>query len=126
MKVIIAGSRTLNKATLVETAVAMAFNKWINKDPDHWQEYMIPEIVSGGAQGIDFLAELYAKKKTLKFTEFKADWNTFGKQAGFKRNVEMADYADALIAIWDGASRGTFHMMQQMVVRQKPVFVYCP
>lgn len=126
MKVIIAGSRTLNNPLFVDTAVAKAYNKWIQQDQEHWQEYMIPEIVSGGAQGVDFLAELYAKKKTLKFTEFKADWNAFGKQAGFKRNVEMADYADALIAIWDGQSKGTFHMIGEMVKHNKPVFVYCP
>jgi hypothetical protein len=126
MKVIIAGSRTLNNPKNVDDAVGSAYNKWMQEDQERWQEYMLPEIVSGGAQGVDFLAELYAKKKSLKFTEFKADWESFGKQAGFKRNVEMAEYADRLIAVWDGASRGTFHMMQQMVARQKPVFVYCP
>lgn len=126
MKVIIAGSRTLNNPLYVDTAFSQAFYKWMSEDQEHWQEYMIPEIVSGGAQGVDFLAELLAKKKTLNFTEFKADWDGFGKSAGFRRNVEMADYADRLITVWDGASRGTFHMMQQMVARNKPVFVYCP
>ncbi len=87
---------------------------------------MIPEIVSGGAQGVDFLAELYAKKKSLKFTEFKADWDKLGKRAGFVRNTQMADYADRLIAIWDGKSRGTLHMIDTMNNRDKPVFVYCP
>lgn len=96
------------------------------QDPDNWKEYMQPEIVSGGAQGVDFLAELYAKKHTLKFTEFKADWDTYGKSAGYRRNVEMAEYADALIAIWDGQSKGTLHMINSMVTQKKPVFVYCP
>ncbi len=126
MKVIIAGSRTLNNPEYVNRAINYAFNKWMTEDQENWKEYIGAEIVSGGAQGVDFLAELYAKKKALPFKEFKADWTSFGKQAGFRRNVEMADYADRLIAIWDGASRGTFHMMQQMLAKQKPVYVYCP
>lgn len=126
MKVIIAGSRTLNKLPYVELAVAQAFNSWMSKDQENWKNYLQPEIVSGGAQGVDFLAKLYAKKHTLKFTEFPAKWDEYGKSAGFVRNVQMADYADALIAIWDGKSKGTMHMIHTMNTRNKPVFVYCP
>lgn len=126
MKVIIAGSRTLNNSVYVEVAFSQAFNKWMSEDQEHWKDYLGPEVVSGGAQGVDFLAELLAKKKSLKFTEFKAAWDELGRSAGFVRNIQMADYADRLIAVWDGKSRGTFHMMQQMVNRSKPVFVYCP
>ena len=126
MKVIIAGSRTLNNQAYVEEAVGTAFNSWITKDQDNWKYYIGPEIVSGGAQGVDFLAELYAKNHSLKFTEFPADWDNLGKRAGFIRNAEMAAYADALIAIWDGKSRGTLHMINTMVEAGKPVYVYCP
>ena len=126
MKVIIAGSRTLNNPKYVDAAIGSAFNKWMQEDHENWQNYMIPEIVSGGAQGVDFLAELHAKKKSLKFTEFKADWDTLGKRAGFVRNSQMAEYADRLISVWDGKSKGTFHMISEMVKRNKPVFVYCP
>lgn len=41
-----------------------------------------------------------------------ADWDLYGKSAGFKRNVQMAEYADALVAFWDGASSGTKHMIE--------------
>jgi hypothetical protein len=126
MKVIIAGSRTLNNPRYVETAVAQAFNAWVSKDQDNWKQYTNPEIVSGGAQGVDFLAETYAKKKAFKFTEFKADWDKHGRGAGFIRNTEMANYADALVAVWDGKSRGTFHMMGEMMKLGKRIFVYCP
>lgn len=126
MKVVIAGSRVLNNEQYVNTAVLTAFNKWMSEDQENWKKYLNPEIVSGGAQGVDFLAELYAKKRTLSFKEFKADWEQYGKSAGFVRNVQMADYADALIAVWDGKSKGTFHMISQMVNRNKPVYVYCP
>jgi ferric-dicitrate binding protein FerR (iron transport regulator) len=126
LRVIIAGSRTLNNSKYVETAVSQAFNKWMQEDQENWKAYTRPEIVSGGAQGVDFQAELYAKKHTLPFKEFKADWDKHGKKAGILRNIEMAKYADALIAIWDGKSKGTLHMICDMVSKQKPVFVYCP
>ena len=126
MKVIIAGSRTLNHSKYVETAFSMAFNKWMSENQENWKDFTQPEIVSGGAQGVDFQAELYAKKKGLPFTEFKADWDKYGKSAGIRRNIDMATYADALIAIWDGKSKGTLHMINDMVSKNKPVYVYCP
>jgi hypothetical protein len=125
-RIIVAGTRTLNKQSYVEIAVAQATQAWILRDQDNWKDYTGPEIVSGGAQGVDWQAELYAKKHTLKFTEFPAKWDELGKAAGFARNIQMADYADALVAVWDGGSKGTFHMISQMVKRNKPVFVYCP
>ena len=69
------------------------------------------EIVSGGAKGADKLGEQYAMDYGLKTKMFHADWSK-GKQAGPIRNAAMADYADALIAFWDGKSRGTANMIQ--------------
>lgn len=126
MKVIIAGSRTLNNLRYVETAVHQAVNKWMRQDQENWKAYTRPEIVSGGAQGVDFQAELYAKKHTLPFKEFQADWDKHGKAAGIIRNIQMAEYADTLIAVWDGQSKGTFHMIGEMVKRNKQVYVLCP
>ena len=70
------------------------------------------EIVSGGAKGADALGERYAKVKGIKLKIFPADWDTHGKKAGFMRNLEMANYADALIAFWDGESVGTKMMIK--------------
>jgi hypothetical protein len=73
------------------------------------------EIVSGGARGADAIGEAWAKSKGCKLTVFPAEWATYGKSAGYKRNVQMAEYAkqDAgmLIAFWDGQSKGTKHMI---------------
>jgi hypothetical protein len=71
------------------------------------------EIVSGAYfKGADLLGEKYAKEREYKLTKFPADWNKYGKSAGPKRNQQMANYADALIAFWDGKSRGTKHMIE--------------
>lgn len=69
------------------------------------------EIVSGGANGADKVGEAYAVARELKLSRFPADWNKYGKSAGYKRNTQMAHYADALIAFWDGESKGTKHMI---------------
>lgn len=69
------------------------------------------EIVSGTARGADLLGEKYATENEIQIKRFPADWNRFGKSAGYKRNEEMANYADACICFWDGKSRGTKSMI---------------
>ena len=68
-------------------------------------------IVSGTARGADSLGEVYAKEKGYLLTKFPAQWDKFGKSAGYRRNEEMAKNADGLVAFWDGQSRGTKHMI---------------
>lgn len=70
------------------------------------------EIVSGTAKGADKLGERYAEERGYPVKRFVADWGTFGKKAGYLRNEDMAIYADALIAFWDGMSSGTQHMIR--------------
>lgn len=126
MKVIIAGSRTITLMSVLEQAVVRAGNYWMSSDQDNWQNYMYSEIISGGAQGADALGERYAIKKQLPLKTFPANWEKFGKKAGALRNIEMAEYADALIALWDGKSKGTFHIISEMVKRNKLVYIQCP
>ena len=64
------------------------------------------------ARGADRLGERYAKERGYKVIYFPADWDIDGRSAGFKRNVKMAEYADALVAFWDGKSSGTKHMIE--------------
>lgn len=78
-------------------------------------------IVSGKARGADSLGERYAKEKGFQIKEFPADWNKYGKKAGTLRNAQMGEYADALIAFWDGKSVGTKHMIQYMQNHKKLV-----
>jgi len=69
-------------------------------------------IISGKAKGADTLGERFAKEFNLNLLEFPADWNKWGKQAGSKRNREMAKHATHLIAFWDGTSKGTKNMIE--------------
>ena len=69
------------------------------------------EIVSGGARGADKLGERYAAERGYGLKIFPADWNRYGKRAGYLRNEQMAQYADVCICFWDGESRGTKHMI---------------
>lgn len=111
MKVIIAGSRTISDVLLVSIAVTES-------------KFKITEVVSGGARGIDLSGEFYAKSKNISVKRFKAHWDKHGKRAGYMRNIKMADYADALIAIWDSKSKGTEHMISIAKMNKLKVFVY--
>lgn len=68
-------------------------------------------IVCGKARGADTFGERYGKKNGYEVREFPALWDIEGKSAGYRRNVRMAENADALVAFWDGESRGTGHMI---------------
>lgn len=98
MKVIIAGSRTIDDYNVVQMAI-------------YESNFIIQEVVSGGANGVDKLGEKYANESRIPIKIFQAMWKISGRKAGFLRNLEMAKYADALIAIWDGESKGTKNMI---------------
>ena len=65
----------------------------------------------GHAKGADTLGEQYAKERGYAVNYYPANWKLYGKRAGFLRNEQMAQNADALVAFWDGESRGTKHMI---------------
>ena len=100
MKVIIAGGRDFYDYTLLK-----------RKCDELLKDVSDIEIVSGAANGADRLGERYAKEKGYPVKQFPADWKRFGNSAGIKRNAEMANYGEMLIAFWDGKSRGTKNMI---------------
>lgn len=81
------------------------------------------EVVSGGAHGADSIGEMWAHQHGIPVKIFPADWENQGRKAGILRNIEMGDYADYLIAFWDGKSKGTHHMISYMKRLDKPVQV---
>ena len=82
------------------------------------------EIVSGGAKGIDTCAKEYALKNKIKFTEFLPDYKRFGRCAPLKRNIQIIEYADLIIAFWDGKSKGTSFVIDEAKKRNKTVKIY--
>lgn len=80
-------------------------------------------IVSGHARGADSLGERYATERGYRLELFPADWEASGKAAGVIRNRQMAEAAHALIAFWDGRSRGTKNMIDEATARSLPVKV---
>ncbi|MDE1766590.1 MAG: hypothetical protein KGI27_10030 [Thaumarchaeota archaeon] len=111
MKVIIAGSRSIDDPFHVMEAIKTS-------------GFHITEVVSGRARGVDWQGEQCAKTLGLPVKEFPAKWDKYGRGAGFVRNQQMGWYADALIAVWDGKSTGTKHMIDFMKKLKKPVFIY--
>lgn len=86
--------------------------------------FPITEVVSGNSGNIDKLGEQWAKGVKLPITQFNAAWQAYGSSAGPRRNRQMADYAEALIAIWDGKSRGTLNMIKEATKRKLTVYVH--
>ena len=78
------------------------------------------EIVSGGAKGIDSCAAEYARKNNIKLTEFLPEYSKYGKAAPIIRNKKIVDYADEVIAFWDGKSKGTLSVIKYAEKSKKP------
>jgi len=101
-KVIVAGGRHFDNSSLLEETLDKLL---VNLDR--------VEIVSGGCTGADYLGEDYAQKRGYDVTVFQADWETYRKSAGPIRNREMCQYADCLVAFWDGKSKGTANVIEE-------------
>jgi len=71
----------------------------------------VSEIVSGGAKGVDSSAREYAKAHGIKIVEFLPNYKQFGRGAPLKRNMEIINYSDHVLAFWDGISRGTKYVI---------------
>ena len=104
MKLLVAGSRSITNFDL---------SPYISKDVD--------VIISGGAGGIDFLAEQYADLHRISKYIVRPHYNLYGRAAPLKRNEKMVDMADAVLIIWDGISRGTEHTLKYTEKAKKPL-----
>lgn len=106
MKIAVIGSRGLKVNDL---------EKYLPKD--------VTEIVSGGARGIDTCAREYAVANGLKITEFLPEYKKYGRSAPLKRNLKIIEYADEVIAFWDGSSHGTKYVIEQCKNKHKKIAV---
>ncbi len=107
MKIIIAGGRDFNNYYILEKVLSSF-------------KGLIDEVISGDARGADELGARWATYNNIHVNHFPADWDYYGHAAGFIRNIEMADSADALIAFWDSKSRGSELMIKARQLKKKP------
>lgn len=116
MKLIVAGSRSITSLGIVLSSIRKVM-----------ETTNVTEIVSGTARGVDKLGEQAAEILKLPVKRFYPQWTnpngTTNIRAGFERNARMGAYADCLLAVWDGKSTGTKHMMNYMKSLGKPVIV---
>ncbi len=103
MKLLIVGSRSISDFDL---------SAYITDDVD--------TIISGGADGIDSLAEQYADIHHLSKYILRPRYELYGRAAPLKRNKEMVDMADRVLIIWDGQSKGTQHTLKYTRKINKP------
>ena len=106
MKIAVIGSRNL-----------------IVQDLSRYLPENVTEIVSGGARGIDTCAREYAKAHGIKLTEFLPEYEKYGRSAPLKRNLQIINYADSVLAFWDGQSRGTKFVIDNCKNRDKKVMI---
>lgn len=98
-----------------------------NLTVDNLENYLpenVTEIVSGGAKGIDKCARSYAAENNIKLTEFLPEYEKYGRRAPLVRNLQIIDYADRVIAFWDGESHGTKFVIENCKRLNKSVTVY--
>lgn len=127
-KIIVSGSRTITDYETVKLCIESGLD-FLGICEDL-------EIVSGMCKSIktktcilpgksvDLLAVEWAKEYNIPVYEFPANWEKYGKSAGFKRNEEMAKYGDALISIWDGKSNGSEHMIEMAEQYNLPLIYF--
>ena len=113
MNIIVAGSRTFDDYDLLRSKLDYYFS---NKGNDI-------QIICGEAEGADQLGKKYAEEKGYNVLSFPNQSEIFGSFAKYKRNREMARTADALVAFWDGESKGTAQLIQVMKEADKPIRV---
>ena len=117
MKLVIAGSRTV-------VNIQHLYNAILTLDLGDTVKNEVTEIISGGANGADKLGEILAAKLNKTLTIMPAEWDKYGKAAGYRRNEDMAELGDAVLVLYDGISKGSKHMIELAKKHNKKVWVY--
>ena len=108
-KVIIAGSRDITDMELIR-----------NEMNAYWLEIGAFEVISGMARGVDRIARDIAVASGITVHEMPAEWDRYGKSAGYRRNEDMVALATHGLVFWDGESRGTKHTIDLLTKQNKP------
>lgn len=112
MKVAIVGSREVKKSV---KEIFDIIEKYLPRG--------CSEIVSGGARGVDTIAERFARENKIPFTCFRPDYDELGKLAPLARNDRIVSYSDYVLILWDGSSRGSAYVIKRCLSEEKPMKV---
>ena len=128
-RLLIAGSRTIGYTrggnSFEEPVVnSEELNKVITVLNFMVKNFNATEIISGMAKGADRIGETVAALNEIKVTQFKPDWEMYGKRAGYIRNKEMVEYCDKAIILWDGISKGSAHTISLLEKSGKDYFLW--
>jgi hypothetical protein len=113
MKLGIVGSRGFANYSMLKA--------FVNKFKEN---FVVDAIISGGAIGADQLGAKYAKDNDIQLIVYPADWNKYGKSAGYKRNKLIVEDSDVIIAFWDGISPGTEHTINLCKDMNTNIIIY--
>lgn len=84
----------------------------------------ITHIITGGARGVDTLAEKYGRERGIEVTIIKPEWDKYGKAAGFVRNEEIMNNSEVAVIFWDGISRGTEHALAYAKAQRVLIYLF--
>lgn len=119
--VMVCGSRTITDVKWVETQIVNYLKEvYADQEKRFGQGDMDFIIIQGLARGVDMIAKEWADKHNLGTWDFPAEWDKYGRSAGFRRNVEMVDRCDYCLILWDGQSKGTKHDIDLCISKNKP------
>lgn len=119
---IVAGSRNFNNYEYIKASLDYLLYDLVK------EKYPIT-IISGTAKGADTLGERYAKERGYGIIRMPANWEEFGKRAGYIRNAEMANKVKeegfgGCACFWDGKSPGTNWMIKLCEEKQIDCYIY--
>jgi predicted Rossmann fold nucleotide-binding protein DprA/Smf involved in DNA uptake len=109
MKTAVIGSRSFNDYELLMKII---------------DQFIVTEIISGGAIGADTLGEQYAMEKGIPAQIYKPDYSKFGRRAPLMRNFTIIDQSQQVIAFWDGSSRGTLQALNYAKEKERIIYVF--
>ena len=106
MKLLIVGSRSIKN---------FDFSPYVSGEVD--------TIISGGADGVDTLAEQLADKLRISKYIMRPRYDIYGRAAPIKRNEKMVEFADDILVVWDGRSKGTEYTVRFAKKANKPITI---
>lgn len=120
MRVAVVGSRSFDDYGRLCQFLETYFFRYHETRPNEW---LISQVISGGAQGADHLAERFAKDEKIELVVFPAEWDKYGRSAGPRRNDDIVKACDVAVIFWDLKSPGSKDILNKVLKAGKPAMV---